>query len=200
MIYAKNARTTSQHTTDIHMIPKRRTLKSIEEKIGQKNLAKGLGVSTSTLRKWKKKNELPKEYHSKVLAYREYLKNTKKSKNPKLRNKRFDQLKGLESLRYYKYTETFNISETVFDFEDVPKAILSLHKKKIQGSSVDYFWITLNGKNGADDLVSVSTPAFYWDELLDIWQNEIDYLIAHNPSEDLVSIDSITISGKAFKK
>lgn len=196
MIYSPNSR---KDDGDIFMKATRRTLNSLENKIGQKNLAKGLGVSTSTIRRWKKKNSVPSDYSSKVNAYHTLLKSVKKSKNVKVRNKRFEKIKSVESLKYYKFTKTYNISATVQYFEEVPETILSLHNKKVNGKSVDYFWITLNGTNGADQPVSVSTPAFYWDELLDIWQQEIDYLIAHNPSEDLVAIHSITISGKAFK-
>jgi len=196
MIFAMNAIKRSK-LLDTEMISNsRRILKSFEKKIGQKNLAEGFGVSTSTIRRWKKQNRMPGRYKEKLDVYKLKLKNVKPTKKLKLKNKRFDKIKKYQSVKFYQYTRTENIEVEIFDFDEIPETIIELSKQKINGYPVEYGWITLNALTAEEQPIFISSPSYHLDELLKEWKSEIDILMQNYAVNFVISV---TISGKSFQ-
>lgn len=172
------------------------TLKSLERKLGQKNLAESLQVSPSTIRSWKKKKKIPQKHHKQLNAYRILSKNQRPSKKYKLRNKRYEKISKVTSIEYYEFTRTKNVAATVYFFDEVEPTLIQLSKLKLDGQSVDLFWITLNGLDHNEGFVTVSTPVFHIDEFLEIWRSEVNYLFADYSLNVLLSV---TVTGKSFQ-
>jgi hypothetical protein len=173
----------------------KRSLSSFERKIGQKNLAESFGVSTSTVRRWKKKNKLPEQYKDKFKVFQLKMRHLKPTKKQKLRNKRFERLDKYQSIKEFQYTKTSNLALEIYDFNDIPKTLLELEKNKFKGQPYEYAWITLNALTKENEVKMLSTPAFSIDELLRVWQSEVDILMRDYSIDFIISI---TITGKAF--
>lgn len=179
----------------------KRTLISLEKKIGQANLADSLGVSPSTIRRWKRKKSkhVPKNYHKKLDTYRQVLKHTRPTKKQSLKNKRFEKIIRLKSIDFFQYTKTANISAIAYSDKEVPGIIDYLSKKRIGKNKVEYFWITVVGENESGEEIFISTNAFPYPEIKDVWWTELDLIIQTGQSGQLVFISHFIVNGKAFQ-
>ena len=171
------------------MMNSRRTLKSIEGKIGQNNLAVSLQVSPSTIRRWKKKNKIPKAYSNKIAAIKELSKNYKRTRKLKLRNQRAAKLIKYQSLTYHPEVKSYHIFAEAFTPDDIPKILKEWETLKIKGKFIEYVWLTAVVIDRNDEIDLISTYSMEFEEMQQRWKAELDQLLYQDYSvKQIISI------------